>query len=122
MPCDANVSRVTELLGFALLRFALRCVALLGFALLCSALLCQALEDSLGNPGDPWGTRPGRLIEESLDKVLEVFDDEEEEESDDEEDVCCVLCNGYVCKFCEEVEHKDERDEAICDTCYHEHY
>ena len=62
------------------------------------------------------------LIEESLDKVLEVSDDEEEEESDDEEDVCCVLCNGYVCKFCEEVEHKDERDEAICDTCYHEHY
>ena len=36
---------------------------------------------------------------------------------EEEEDVCCVGCGEYVCKFNEEPNHKDDRDEAVCDEC-----
>ena len=38
-------------------------------------------------------------------------------EEEEEEDVCCVGCGEYVCKFNEEPNHKDDRDEAVCDEC-----
>ena len=45
---------------------------------------------------------------------------EKKEEEEEEDDVCCVGCGEFVCKYEDEPDHKDERDEAICDDCYEE--
>tara|TARA_R110002020_G_scaffold370266_1_gene581967 strand:+ start:191 stop:631 length:441 start_codon:yes stop_codon:yes gene_type:complete len=34
-----------------------------------------------------------------------------------EEDVCCVGCGEFICKFNEEPNHKNDRDEAVCELC-----
>jgi hypothetical protein len=60
-----------------------------------------------------------------LDLVSERKDDEfmqecytEFEKRKEEEDVCCVGCGDRVCGFHEEPDHKDDRDEAVCNDCY----
>ena len=42
------------------------------------------------------------------------------EDEDEHHDVCCVGCGEFVCYKEEEPDHKDERDEAICEDCYKE--
>jgi len=37
---------------------------------------------------------------------------------EEHDDVCCVGCDKFVCKYNEEPEYKDNRDEALCAVCY----
>jgi len=48
--------------------------------------------------------------------IKEFYSFEEEDEEDDM--VHCVGCGESVCKFTEEPQYKDDRDEAVCEECY----
>jgi len=79
-------------------------------------------------------------LEKVWDEVVSIIDGEELDElsddktvkianlitqatdDDDEEDVCCVACGDFVCKFNDEWNLKDEKDECVCEECWTQFY
>jgi len=48
------------------------------------------------------------------------MDYDSQTKKEEEEEVCCVGCGDRVCGFHEEPDHKNDRDEALCNDCHFE--
>ena len=71
---------------------------------------------------EAWDRKYGANVAEKdketeFQKKRHLFSDAYDKQ-EEEEDVCCVGCGDRVCGFHEEPDHKDDRDEAVCNDCY----